>query len=394
LGGSSSLTEGKEGQSVLTQPRLDGDMSELTDLDTDVDHSHCMISHAHSKLVGDLSSLTDQDTDDHGYSRQTTAGIPPSARELPRYMTFQTISGSSDIGSEYGQHSKRKRGVPSKEYKLARFLNQLNGSVVQLAHEYEPYGGIISFKISTDSRRWSSAYLTRPIPNAPIPHKLDLILIDTASLGDKISWTKILAVMELTDNDLTPSRPIAKTLHEKAWLMMRSQPWRRYILLLSMAHSLVRVHYYDHSGLIVTSPIPFDDSIQLINVIIPIAFGEKSCLGYDPTICIVTPIPTLEHLQTEQSEPLGEIEGPNNKTYEILALVWRGGSFIGRGTTCWKVRDRTGKIYTLKDSWVEEPRVSHESDVLTRLKGIEGIPELVAAWNVQFEGKDNSMQTI
>jgi len=161
-----------------------------------------------------------------------------------------------------------------------------------------------------------------------------------------------------------------------------------------MAHSLIRVHSYDHSGLIVTSPIPFNDPIQLINMIIPIAFSEKSCLGYDPTIHIVTPIPTLEHLQMEQSELLGKIEGPNNKTYEILALIWRGGSFIGRGTTCWKVRDRTGKIYALKDSWVEEPRVSYESDVLTRLKGIEGIPKLVAAWNVQFKGKDDSIQTI
>jgi len=126
-------------------------MSELTDLDTNVDRSCCMISHAHSKLVGNLSLLTDQDTDDHGYSRQTTADIPPSARELLRYMTFQTISGSSDIGSEYGQRSKRKCGVPSEEHKLAWFLNQLNGGVVQLAHKYEPYRGIISFKTSTDS---------------------------------------------------------------------------------------------------------------------------------------------------------------------------------------------------------------------------------------------------
>ena len=43
----------------------------------------------------------------------------------------------------------------------------------------------------------------------------------------------------------------------------------------------------------------------------------------------------------------------------------------------------------IKDSWTHESRVNHEADILSKIHGLKGVPQLVTAWTVQIEGSDD-----
>lgn len=97
------------------------------------------------------------------------------------------------------------------------------------------------------------------------------------------------------------------------------------------------------------------------------------------------PAPTLP------KTPIGWVLGPDGEKYEILKMVWASQGLVGRGTACYCVRDpTTSKVFAMKDYWVDNSQLEHESNILERLRGIKGIPIQVKAWNVQFQGESDS----
>jgi hypothetical protein len=99
-----------------------------------------------------------------------------------------------------------------------------------------------------------------------------------------------------------PTSTIAKTIDSKAYLLLRRQPWRRFVLLLSVCNGYrdLRVHLYDHSGGIVTPCINIDrDPDRFLHTFSCIVFGGLECIGYDPTISIFTK--TLQPGQLQHS---------------------------------------------------------------------------------------------
>jgi hypothetical protein len=54
----------------------------------------------------------------------------------------------------------------------------------------------------------------------------------------------------------------------------------------------------------------------------------------------------------------------------------------------------TGEIFAMKDYWVDNNQLEHESTILQRLRGVPGIPIQVKAWNVQFQGEADSTMRI
>ncbi|KAH7918131.1 hypothetical protein BV22DRAFT_1025103, partial [Leucogyrophana mollusca] len=193
---------------------------------------------------------------------------------------------------------------------------------------------------------------------------------------------------------------------------MSSQPWRRYALGLSIANNLLRVHCYDRSGVIVSRPYDIHDKpYALIRVFASLAFADRHRLGFDPTIKITPPAKSKLFLPTRfiiasdllaptLKSPIGTVMGKTAKeVYEILGVVWSSGGFIGRGTTVYHVRAKRGETYeqyVLKDYWVKASEVDHEANILQLLeeKKIEGVPRLADAWNVQFNGRDDSTQAL
>lgn len=91
------------------------------------------------------------------------------------------------------------------------------------------------------------------------------------------------------------------------------------------------------------------------------------------------------------TKPIGWVDGPDGEKYEILKMVWSSQGLVGRGTACYCVRDpNTNQVFAMKDYWVDKNQLDHESNILRRLDGIQGIPIVVKAWNVPFQGQPDS----
>ena len=162
----------------------------------------------------------------------------------------------------------------------------------------------------------------------------------------------------------------------------------------------MRVHYYDHSGAQVSSPLNFHHDFQHVaEVIHAFAYADKNLLGYDPTIdiCHAPSIPK----QIDLHNFIGMVTSGSGEVYNIILLLSSSSSFIGRGTVCWHVCPidtglgkanegfLDGNDYVLKDNWVNEELVQYEASILTQIAGIKGVPVLLNSWTVQYNGKDD-----
>ncbi|KAG0692987.1 hypothetical protein DFH29DRAFT_816849 [Suillus ampliporus] len=167
-------------------------------------------------------------------------------------------------------------------------------------------------------------------------------------------------------------------IDSKAYLLLRHQPWRCFILLLSVCNGYrdLRVHLYNHSGGIVTPCINIDwDPDRFLHTFSCIVFGGLECIGYDPTINpLLAPLP----------EPIGKIQ-VNHNYYDILEVIFSSQGLVGHGTVCCLMR-RGENEYIIKDHWVlgSKEDVLNEVIMLNNMKGVRGIPELIEHWLVEI----------
>ncbi|EPQ56343.1 hypothetical protein GLOTRDRAFT_40249, partial [Gloeophyllum trabeum ATCC 11539] len=61
----------------------------------------------------------------------------------------------------------------------------------------------------------------------------------------------------------------------------------------------------------------------------------------------------------------------------------------GRGTSCWRATCE-GAAYAIKDYWTDKSRASTEAKLLSKAKGVEGVPTLVAHDIITFNGKQDT----
>ncbi|KAG2089230.1 uncharacterized protein F5147DRAFT_780694 [Suillus discolor] len=144
--------------------------------------------------------------------------------------------------------------------------------------------------------RENSQNSTRPVKDDEMSRKPDLALLDDV----EARWDTIKAVCELTSQPYTPSGTIGKTLDSKAYLLLRRQPWRQFVLLLSLTNEYreLQVHMYDHAGGVMTSPNHIDEAPNhYLHILSSVVFGHIECIGYDPSINIFTK--TLRPAQLE-----------------------------------------------------------------------------------------------
>ncbi|KAG1892949.1 uncharacterized protein F5891DRAFT_1197061 [Suillus fuscotomentosus] len=257
---------------------------------------------------------------------------------------------------------------------------------------------------------WSACNSVRPVKDQEVMRKPDLALLDDV----EARWDTIKAVCELTSQVYTPTGTIGKTIDNKAYLLLRRQPWRRFVLLCSLTNGYreLQVHMYDHAGGVMTPPIHIDNAPnRYLQILSSVVFGSLECIGYDPSISIFTktlrpaqledptsrpstnrppaqgpqagsliagtatpesalgtdsnmemsdeeslPIdpPQLEipqdPLRATFSTPIGRII-VNDHAYDILELIFLSQGLVGRGTVCYLAR-RNGKEYIIKDHWV------------------------------------------
>jgi hypothetical protein len=241
------------------------------------------------------------------------------------------------------------------------------------------------------ARYWTAEFSTTTIPDAFNAQKPDLSLFDFALLKEKKSWANVLAFVEHTSSDLSKNRGLAVYWGTaiKAYLIMREQPWRQFILAYSICTNMLCAHYFDHSGVIISLPFNIHKSpgsVHLCDALAALTLLDNHYLGLDPTIHMCHTACNGTHVNLADGA-IGWVEDNRGNVYSIMAVLWKSHGFFCRGTVCYRVRNKEGEEYALKDCWVEELKKMHEPTVLRMLKGVPNIIELIDDWDVYYEGQ-------
>jgi hypothetical protein len=246
-------------------------------------------------------------------------------------------------------------------------------------------------------RYWSSKFANTPVPDETNAQKPDIVLLDQeVMLHNKITWADVLTGVEITDTDFSKDAPVYIGLATKAYLMMREQPWRRFVVMFSIAAKHLRAHYFDRSGLIITHPIQIDKKpLRLVDMLNTMTLGKRETLGFDPTMHMCSKMCTNTHKDLRVGA-IGWIKhnAQTLVTYSIMEVLWRSQGLFSRGTTCYRVQDDSGVEYALKDCWVEEVKKRHEVDILNMVAGTPNVVTLVDEWDVMYDGEPDSTSRI
>ena len=203
----------------------------------------------------------------------------PDAQKIPLYNTSTRQWNWPISPKAIAQPSEIK--APSPEHHIASFFNAI--------------GQAVASKIGTQSsqRCWMGRYSTRRMPGnvdgaGAYHHKPDIILVEKSDqLADSISWMSPKVLAEHTTQAFKLSMPLVKTIHTKAYLIFLDQPWRRFVLALSIVKQDLRVHFYDHSGASISPAFNIETSPgRLVAILASVMFGSRDSIGFDPTIIV------------------------------------------------------------------------------------------------------------
>jgi hypothetical protein len=77
------------------------------------------------------------------------------------------------------------------------------------------------------------------------------------------------------------------------------------------------------------------------------------------------------------AEAKGWVMDNDNQVYWIMAILWKSRSLFSRGTVCYRVQDKHGKEYALKNCWVDEKSLEHEAELLQAVEDVSNVVHLV-----------------
>ncbi|KAG1724381.1 uncharacterized protein EDB91DRAFT_1087476 [Suillus paluster] len=326
------------------------------------------------------SNLGDLETDHEGSS----ASVAPD--------TSDQTSGCR----EYDPKKPNRKPSPKRteEQKWAHLFNTIY-TAMHMAYKktYPQHSSVFHFEPENHKhphRQWSLEFCNAPIPDATNVQKPNVVLLDR-NVEPK-SWAHVLTCVEITESDLGIHRdiPLFKGAITKGYLMMREQPWCRFVVLFSLAANNLRAHYMDHSGLIITRPISIIGNLaRLVDMLNTMSLVNSKAHGVDSTMHMCDE--SCKQTQCDVGDKaIGWIEDKKKERLSIISILWRSQGLFSRRTICYRVWDQHGCEYALKDCWVDEAKKDHEEKVLELVWGIPNVVTLVDAWDVEYEGEPDS----
>jgi hypothetical protein len=248
---------------------------------------------------------------------------------------------------------KRQRASATLEGKWTLLFNAVQAAMHAL-YTKNPTQPSLSFPfrpMSTSDvpkRIWSSQFSNSPVPDNTNAQKPDVILVDHSLRSLPLRWCNIITCFELTDSILTSTSNLYWGSATKGYLLMREQPWRRFVLIVSIANNELRLHYFDRSGLIISRPVSIVlDPVRLLEVLNALTLAHTNTLGFDPTMHMCDPTCKGTHTDLRQNA-IGWIEGPDNAHLSIMDVLWRSQGLFSRGTICYRVQDSSGVEFAVE----------------------------------------------
>ncbi|CAA7262942.1 unnamed protein product [Cyclocybe aegerita] len=151
---------------------------------------------------------------------------------------------------------------------------------------------------------------------------------------------------------------------------------RKYVYSLVMTEKQAFLLQFDRNGVFRSLPVDIHkEPEKFVYFILLVCSPDPSVLGFDTNIYWRGDKRYIEMFDTDDTDTRARIE------YEILRVDGRPFIFRrnirGRGTVCWKVKDPTGKVRIIKDSWQADGRAL-EKDLLKKVQGLKGVGQMVA----------------
>ncbi|KAG1846725.1 hypothetical protein F4604DRAFT_1936223 [Suillus subluteus] len=235
-------------------------------------------------------------------------------------------------------------------------------------------------------RIWSSKFSTTVVPDDTNAQKPDIILVDCNLSHLSLRWCNIITCVEHMHSELSTTIDLYRGSATEGYLLMREQPWRRFVFVFTIANNQLRLHYFDRSGLIISRPISIiKNPVRLLDVLNTVTLAHTNVLGFDPTMHMCDCMCKDKH-QDLRENTIGWIEGKDGTRLSIVSIIWQSQGFFSRGTICYRVQTPGGDEYALKDCWVPEDRRYHEGNVLRMVAGIPNVVRLVDEWDVLYDG--------
>ncbi|TDL15327.1 hypothetical protein BD410DRAFT_691355, partial [Rickenella mellea] len=142
---------------------------------------------------------------------------------------------------------------------------------------------------------------------------------------------------------------------------------------ISLLGTTMSLTVFNRSGAITSASFDVHEQPELfLRVAIGILFLPDAYLGYDQTVDLIN----------------NEIYVKGMK-YQIDSIIYQEPSLRGRGTICFKVYVN-GKLYVIKDSWVDMSRAVKEWELLDEIKGIANVAEVIDHEVVQIGNDEDS----
>ncbi|KAG2362273.1 hypothetical protein BDR07DRAFT_1056109 [Suillus spraguei] len=332
---------------------------------------------------------------------QTKKAAAATDTEVGSDSSFASPENDESFGAQgyddKNPNKKRQRASATLEGKWTLLFNAIQAAMHAMYEKTFPESSdAFPFCPMDDlpKRIWSSKFSTSPVPDDTNAQKPDVVLVDHNLRSLPLQWREIITCFELTENLLTSTSTLYWGSATKGYLIMREQPWRRFVLIFSIAHNELRLHYFDRSGLIISRPTSIvTKPVRLLEVLNTLTLAHTNTLGYDPTMHMCNPTCKGTHLDLRKNA-IGWIEGPDKTLLSIINVLWRSQGFFSRGTICYRVQTSSGIEYALKDCWVAEDKRYHEVTVLRMVEGIPNVVKLVADWDVLYDGEPDCTHRI
>ena len=321
--------------------------------------------------------------------RRTNAG---SRREI----VHRTIPGTSEKETTEGTF------IPvagSEEECVAKWLNGITNALLDLlpksavpAPTIPATTGtrrIMRSAITRHRRCWSSETSRKPIKDTLMLWKPDVILRDSLPPGvfgpqHDFSWKDVISFVELSSTSYSKStdlKTVRNNVMRKAYAVFASQPGRRFLFALSIANKELHAHMFDRSGVVHSRPYNIHHFPRpLLCMLALLGFGNPEHVGYDPTFIYFSP-------SSSELTPTGSIQ-VRLLVFKIINRIFFNFLICGRGTSCWHVC-LDDQDYVIKDSWTHVSRMNREQDILNKIHGVKGVPQLITAWIVEIAGSDD-----
>ena len=240
---------------------------------------------------------------------------------------------------------------------------------------------------------WSMQYATKPVENSHLNIKPDIVFCSQPDPKSGFAWHNVISFLELTSSPY--SVHLQHDITWKVYAVFTLQPARRFVVALSLACQDFRLHIFDRSGAIHSLAHNIHKSANsFCRLLYVFTFGRPEHLGFNPTFLDPSLSPSSVHqplsiraVMTSWTVQVSE------EVYTIVRPIFVSHLIQGRGTNSWLVR-KGRKFFVIKDYWTHTGRRHMEEEMLKKIKGLDGVPTLVAAWTVQTSEGDETTDLI